>query len=264
MKGSKGILVLGLLMILASTTLVWYVGGGAGTPLTLDDPKVQAAKTALMDDIYDRDLVRDGTIEKAWLGGGANGYSVHLITRLRGYPWHVIVVFSSDGAPLEHSSRLADGLSHFLQNAGIALIAFWFVAAQLLPRVFWPKCPDCPATLMKPLYLETTESSVYTGGFDDDNVALPPIMRRDQVCPQCGYHRVTYFVPSHTRAGAIMRPFILIGPLPRHQGEKVMRMLDEWFLNNPKRTRFHNIQEWRAYYDELKASEREERPVARH
>jgi rRNA processing protein Krr1/Pno1 len=53
-------------------------------------------------------------------------------------------------------------------------------------------------------------------------------------------------------------PFSFMRGSPK-QIEFARRALEDWCENNPKKTRFHNMEEWHAFYNELKASEHEER-----
>jgi hypothetical protein len=88
---------------------------------------------------------------------------------------------------------------------------------------------------------------------------MDPVARRDFVCDRCGYRQVTYFVPLDRNPGK-MRRTALPPSLPTvGQDDVLQEILDRWWENNPKRARFHNQGEWLAFYDELKASEHEER-----
>ena len=144
MKGMRTVLAFGVFLVLVSYGMAWYATGGTGSPLALDDQRVKASLDSLASDIYHRKLATDGNLERAWLSGDVRGYGVNLIIRFNDYPWLATVVFSEDAAPLESSVRVSGGLPRYLNRIGIALVALWLIMGHLLPRIFWPKCPDCP------------------------------------------------------------------------------------------------------------------------
>ena len=263
MKGKSGILVLGLLLVLLSYLLQWYGEGGNATQLALDDERVNASLDYLAADDWNRTIATDGEVQRTWVSADSRGHKVSLIVALNGYPWRASVLFSQDGMPLETAVQLSGGLPLYTRRVGVALAAFWLVAGVLGPRIFGRKCPFCPGSFLRPVYLKTEEMLVYPGGFDDNSDSLSPIVRRDFVCQQCGYRRVTYCIPTTSRPGKVFRfPLIVAHATPK-QTETYQKMLDQWFVDNPRTTRFHTQDEWRTFYDELKASEHEQRPGIR-
>jgi hypothetical protein len=259
MKGKQPILILGLLLVVASCATQWYSTGGDATPLALDDYRVKASLDYLASQDSNRKFATNGKVESVWMRGSDAGFRVSLIVRFNDYPWNATVRFSGDGMPFESSVVLTGGLPVGLRRMGIALVILWFVAGVLGPRVFGRKCPECRGSFWHPVFLDTEETLVYPGGFDDRSDSLPPIKRLDYVCKRCGYRRVTYFTPVTFSPGKVFKiPFFVPRASPK-QAEMYQKMFDQWFVENPKRTRFHTQAEWHAFYDELKASEHEER-----
>lgn len=265
MKGRRAILLLGVLLILSSYAVEWYSTGGTGTPLTTEDYRVKAARDYLASEAQHQTFAAEGTVESAWLCGDSRGYEVNVIVFFNQHPWRGTVVFSGDGAPLESSVRLSGGTAVYMMRLGTALVVLWLVVGQLLPRLFWAKCPDCPGNFWRPAFLQVSEGFVYPGGFDDRGDPLAPIVRKDDVCPQCDYRRVTYYIPGTRGPGAVFRSAVFARAVVTvNQEEFMQKMHDKWWETNPRKTKFHDQNEWRAYYDELKASEREERDGPAH
>ena len=267
MRGQRGILILAVVLVLASYPMQWYGTGGTGTSIALDDYRVGAALSSLGEESWNKRLLTQGELNRAWVSSENRGYKVNLTIILDNNPWRASVAFSSDNTPLENSTGLAGGvlLPLYVKRLGFALAFLWLTMGFLVPRVFGRKCPDCLQSFWNPVLLEPQESVVYTGGFDDEGDSLSQIARRDYVCPRCDYRRITYFIPSENRPGKVFRtlrsPNWLITSI--NQDEIAQKILDKWFEDNAKKTRFHNPSEWRAFYDELKATEREERFVTR-
>lgn len=138
-----------------------------------------------------------------------------------------------------------------LRNIGMVLIFLWMLLGVVMPLYSWRRCPYCPGGTLSPVYLKVVESTVYPGGMDDSGYPLPPIVRRDYVCPGCGYRRVTY---RHLRSSA--RP--VYGPYASIRVPTHPKDLGNWWDTNRERAKFHTYQEWLAYYNELKDTEREE------
>jgi hypothetical protein len=258
MKGARTVLIIGLISVLASYVLGWYAAGGPNTRLALDDPRVKACFDYIIL-FSSQGALAQGTVERAWLSSDSRGYRVNLVIELNGYPWLATVTFSDDGFPLDLSVKLSGGFPVFLQRFGLAMLALWLIAGQILPRLFLPKCPDCQGSLWRPAYLETVEGYVYPGGFDDGGDSLPPILRIDHVCPDCGYRRVTYRAAPEYRVGKVFRSVMTSRPISINNEEFAQSVLDKWWETNPKEARFHTQDEWKAFYEELRASEHEER-----
>lgn len=99
------------------------------------------------------------------------------------------------------------------------------------------------------------------------NLTSPAGVRRACVCPRCGYRKITYYV-NPPRSG-----WLFAGPIKRWTGiglrlnikeiEWYDRVLERYLTSREAGTflRFKTVDEWQAFYDELKASEREERPT---
>lgn len=259
--GKRGILILGLLLIVASHAMRWYSAGPWAAALGVNDLRVKAALAAVAAGAVHRRVANEGEVERAWLRGDDRGYTVNLTVTLDDNPWHVTVVFSPEGVPIESAVSLSGAVlaPMYMERLGYCAVSLWLVVVFLVPRVFGRKCPDCLSSFWKPALLDTVETTVYPGGFDDDGYSVDPIARRDFVCPRCGYRRVTYFVPLDRNPGKAFRAPVGHGRPTVKQEQVLQRILDDWWEDNPKRTKFHTYDEWRTFYDELKASEREER-----
>jgi len=48
-------------------------------------------------------------------------------------------------------------------------------------------------------------------------------------------------------------------PISINNEEFAQSVLDKWWETNPKEARFHTQDEWKAFYEELRASEHEKR-----
>lgn len=265
LTGKRGILILALLLVLASYAMRWYGAGGPDDVLSLDDERVKASLAAVAEGTLHKRVALEGEPESAWLGRDDRGYMVNLTVILDNSPWHVAAVFSPKGTPIESSVHLSGGvlIPLYVGRLGYCLGALWLVVVFAWPRLFGRKCPDCPGSFWKPAVLDTVETTVYPGGWDDDGHSLDPIARRDFVCENCGYRRITYFVPLDRNPGMVFRTPIKGGNPTAKQEEVLQKILDDWWDANPKQTKFHNQEEWRVFYDELKASEREEKHTVR-
>lgn len=260
--GKRAVLAFGLVLLVASYLLRWYWNDGIGTSLSLDDRRIAALlETVSVGRDHPR-VALEGTPENAWLSSDSRGYKLNVVAELDGYPWHVQAVFSENDVLVDYSVQLAIGilLPQYLARLGLLLVALWLVVAFLWPRLFGRKCPDCPGDFIRPAVLYPVETTVYPGGWDDEGYSLSPIVRRDYVCDRCGYRQVTYHVPPLRSPGKVFRT-----PFPDchttiSQDQVLQRILDDWWATNKERARFHTYDEWLAYYNELKASEHEERP----
>lgn len=259
MKGTRPVLIIGLLLVLVSYVLGWYAAGGNNARLAFDDYRVEASLEYLAEDSHQSMLATAGRLQSAWLSADSRGYRVNLRIDYNDFPWLATVVFAEDASPLGYIVKMTGGLPSFLRRLGLAMVALWLVAGHILPRLLLPKCPDCLRSFLRPHYLEPVETYVYPGGFDDDGDSLPPIIRVDHVCPECGFRRVTYRTDAEYRVGKIFRSVMTSRPMSLKHEMFVESVLDKFWETHPKKTRFHNQEEWRAFYDELKASEHEGR-----
>ncbi len=87
MRGTRTVLVIGVILVLVSFPIQWYGTGGTGTPLAPDDARVKAALASLGREAPNRTLVSSGSVLKAWVSKNDNGYKVNLIIELYGNPW---------------------------------------------------------------------------------------------------------------------------------------------------------------------------------
>lgn len=260
-------MILAVVLVAVSYPLQWYGTGGTGTSITLDDYRVSAALSSLGEESWNKRLLAQGELKRAWVSDENRGYKVNLTIMLDNNPWRASVAFSPDNMPLENYTGLAGGLLFpvYLKRLGFALAIMWLTFGFLTPRIFGRKCSDCPQSFWNPILLEPQERSIYPGGFDDEGDSLSPIAQRDFVCPRCGYRRIAYFIPGESRPAKVFRTYTSRHPLlvTVAQDEQAQEILDKWFSTNAEKTRFHNQEEWRAFYDELKSREREERSVIR-
>jgi hypothetical protein len=102
---------------------------------------------------------------------------------------------------------------------------------------------------------------MYHGGYDAQGDDLPAIVKREFVCPSCGYRRVTYRVPEWSRPRVPLWATRL-APLRLNpaMAEKFETIAEMWEKRHREKARFENYDEWKAYFAALKESEHEERP----
>lgn len=274
MPRKLGVLAFATVLLLASITLRWYGTGGTGDRLDLSDPKVAAALQYLEDRPSDAVLADSGTPLQAWLSGagsGGSGYTVNVAVRLYGNPWLVSVQFDSAGSVQDANVRMWGGtlFPDYLRNISIIFFILWPLVAFIMPNLFGVKCPDCPQSFFNPPVTRVEETTVYGGGFDKDGYDLSEIVRRDYVCPRCGYRKITFYIPGRHSGGlwaAPLKRWIGIGPLlnPKEYAW-YDGLLNKYFTEHEggRGLRFPTYDDWKTFYDELKASEREERPAAR-
>jgi hypothetical protein len=268
MPRKMGVLAFASALLFASLVTRWYGTGGAGQQLDLSGGQVAEALAYLEKDSSGVTLVRSGQLQKAWLAPARGGYKVNVGVYLDENPWLASVSFDDGGVPTEASVRLWSGVlfSTYLRNIAFAFFILWVLAAFVAPHVFGVKCPDCPHSLISPALTQVQEFTVYPGGVDASGYELAPIIRRDYVCPRCGYRKVTYFAESQHSGGfsaagipGLGRPsraVLMLNPKELAWYDKVM---EKWFDDHGKKARFRTHEDWRAFYDEMKASEREER-----
>ncbi len=263
-----GVLAFASVLLLASLVARWYGTGGTGQQIDLFGGQVAKALTYLENDSSSVTLVRTGQRQKAWLSPASGGYKVNVGILLDGNPWLASVSFDEGGMPTKGSVRLWGGtlFPDYLRNISCAFFVLWAFAAFVAPHIFGVKCPDCPQSFISPALTEVQEVTVYAGGFDTAGNELSPIIRRDYVCPRCGYRKVTYFAEGQHSGGfwvdripGLARPSRAVLMLNPKELDWYDRVIEKWFDDHEKKARFRSHQDWRAFYDELKASEREER-----
>jgi hypothetical protein len=125
--------------------------------------------------------------------------------------------------------------------------------------VFGLKCPDCTNRFFLPTLTHAHDRTVYAGGMDDAGFGLAPVVEKAYVCPNCGYRKITYCVPGDWRAWLFDRR-TLLPRLSPNLFDAYDRLLDKWERERRAYARFHTYEEWKQYFDGLKATEREERP----
>lgn len=257
MKGKWIIFIIGFLFVVTSYAVEWKTTGWPGKSIALDDQRVTATLEVVAAAPRSRITPEIGNVKRAWLSNDDRGYRVNLIIDGYGWPWYASTVFSSTAAPIEHNLVPLGGVPRGFRGIGVTLLSLWLVFGHLVPLICRERCPYCPGAVRRPVYIDIEEISVYPGGTDDDGYPLPPIVRRDYVCPQCGYRRVTYrcLSPSPTPAYG---PFASSAP-PFGRSIRPLALSDDWLMTMKKQAAFHTFEEWKAYYNELKALEREER-----
>lgn len=268
MPRKMGVLAFSILLFLASLGFRWYVDGRWSAHLNETHPRVMAALQYLSSHSASANLIRSGSFMRAWGSETRDGYQVFVAVELGSNPYLAFVRFDSGGSPATGGHRLwtEAQMPRFFLYLSIGFFVLWVLAAFVAPHVFGVKCPDCPQSFISPVLTEVKEATVYPRGFARDGSELNEIVRRDYVCPRCGYTKITYYVAAPHSGGFWARPI-------RHWtgiGMYLNIKETEWYdrvLNRYLSSReagqyltFPTWDEWKAFYDELKASEREERP----
>lgn len=266
-----GTLALGVALAVVAITLQWFGAGGLQQRLPVEDPRVSAAWQYVISSRAAPRAVERCQLQKAWLVPKGHGYLVNIgVKESSKYSYRYSVVFDENSTPVSVDADFWAGsmFPRYLRLMSASVLAIWFARSFIAPH-FAVKCPDCPPSLVNPPVAVLKETVVYPGGFDAEGYSLAPIVRKDYVCPRCRYIKTTYVVPGEYRparawktafyaSGArferIVSPQGYVGELDWYQ-----KVLDNWHARNPKITRFKTYDEWKAYWDELKASEHEER-----
>lgn len=270
MPRKMGVLAFAVLLLLASFAIRWYSAGGASERLQLSDARVAAALQYLSTQSASADLVRSGTFLQAWVSGADKGYRVNVALEMNGSPWLAWVLFDGGGSAASGDVRMWSGMlfPNYLRNISVVFFVLWALAAFVVPHVFGVKCPDCRKSFISPPLTEVQESTVYGGGFDKDGFDLQEIVRRDYVCPRCGYRKITFYIPgahTGTLGASPLKRWTGVGmALNIKETEWYDRILSKYLSDHEggRGLRFATYDDWKAFYDELKASEREERPAA--
>ncbi|MGE5578936.1 MAG: hypothetical protein ACM3WU_02730 [Bacillota bacterium] len=266
-----GILVFAIVVFAASFAVEWAGTGGLGEPLDLSDSRVTAASQHLKQPISATSEAGGRTLLNAWLTEANGGYKVNLGYKSPTGYWLTTVQFDEGGSFVKEQTKLWSGkaLPAYLRRLSYIFAALWPIVAFVWPHFFAVKCPDCRSSFFSPILAEVQEATVYGGGFDKDGHDLSPIVRRDYVCPKCGYRKITYHVdPRHSGGSGKTRPIkqsmaagLDLNPKELDWYEKVVgKYLTDH--EGGKGLRFPTYDDWKAFFDELKATEREERSGA--
>lgn len=266
MRLRSHLLIAALLFFVGSFVVQYYGAGGGAQQLDTGDPRVVSSLEYLSKDSVTRTIASSassGELIKAWRSPLASGYKVNIATRFSKENWLATVIFDEDGRPLSGTVNLWSGAIFplYLRMMAAALVCAWtfgLIAAHLW-RV---TCPHCFPSFWSPPVCDIEESCVFPGGFDESGYSLLPIVRRDYVCQHCGYRKTMFFSPGEYRGGVIFPGLARAsaGLLNPKEDEWYTRVVEKWFTSRTSQIRFRTHHEWKAFYDELKASEREEMP----
>jgi len=266
-----GVLIFAVVVFAASFLVQWAGTGGLDEPLDLSDSRVIAATQHMKQPISATSATDGRSLLNAWLTEDGGGYKVNLGYKSSTGYWLTTVQFDQGGGFVREQTKLWTGALApiYLRRLSYIFAALWPIAAFVWPQFFAVKCPDCPSSFFSPAVTEVQESYVYGGGFDKDGHDLSPIVRRDYVCPKCGYRKITYRVdPRHSGGSGRTRPLkqsmavgLNLNPKELDWYEKVVAQYLKAHEGG-KGLRFPTYDEWKAFFDELKANEREERSGA--
>ncbi len=233
--------------------------------LNQDDRRVAAALEYLRKDSSTDSFISRSKMLGAWLIAAERGYQVEVgLEDDGGYALLLTVTFDESGRPVDEGSRpwTARSLPGYFGRVAISLAVLLPLCGKLLPYVFGAKCPDCTGSAFLPRLLRVEDTIVYNGGWDAEGSDLPPIVKREFICRSCGYRKVTYRV-GHWAYGSPWPFSGLWGYVPRVSpalADKIEAARERWLETLKKKARFKNYDEWKAYFDELKQSEHEQRP----
>ena len=266
MPRKLGVLAFACGLLAMSYVVGWYGTGGAAPQLSLASPDVRAALAYFGDDSWSSGIVQSAELKKAWLSVSVSGHKVNVGMVVGGRPYLGSVSFDAGGTPIGGSLKWWAGalMPEYLRPIAYGFFVLWALAAFVAPHVFGVKCPDCPQSFISPVLTEVQEKTMYPGGVDASGFELPGIIRRDFVCPRCGYRKVTYAtLPMHSGGlrmnmpgfGRPSRATLLLNPKELDWYERVM---EKWYDEHAKTTRFKTLEDWDNFYNELKATERED------
>ena len=235
-----------------------------GDVLNLDDPRVHAVLEYLRKDSSTDGLITRSKMLGTWLVTAKDGYRVEVGLQDDGeYSWLLRVSFDGRGMPIAGSCDPWTGrsLPMFFGRMALTLAILLPLAGIIIPYTFGLKCPDCTNRAFLPTLTHAKDKIMYNGGFDAEGEDLPAIVKREFICPSCGYRKITYRVPewSHPRMPiwAIRLAPMRVNP---KMAERLEAITDAWEQRLKKNARFKNYDQWKAYFEELKQSEHEERP----
>ena len=250
-------------LVLGAGLVARYHSAPRREALSESDPRVAAALEYLHPDTATGWLVSRSVMRGAWLVRDGSGYRVEIGLQDDGYWWMLSVTFDEQGLPVAESSEpwTSRSVPTFLGRVALALLVLIPVAGKVIPYTFGVKCPDCTSSAFLPTLTRARDSVLYNGGYDAQGDDLPAIVKREFTCPSCGYRKVTYRIPEWYRptgpVGVLRHTATRVNPA---MAEKLDVLMDEWEETVKRSARFKNYQEWRVYFEELKQSEREERP----
>lgn len=183
--------------------------------------------------------------------------------------WVLSVTFDREGHVVDDTLRpwTMALLPGFLSFAGLALLLVWLWIQFGVPIVFGIHCPECTRNPLRPVLMHPADVEVYHGGFDSKGISLAPIIERTYTCPQCGFLRIRYLIPSHyrdsskwfpARTGIFARD---VDPRSPMLNEREQRWYDQ-VIQQHERTiegkNFETYEQWKEYFLGLKARERDE------
>ena len=261
-----GVVVFAAFVLASSYVVGWFGTGGSATPLELTDSRVEAATQFLTPNVSSY-----RTLMKAWTRETPSGFEVSVGYRTGTGLWLTTAEFDSAGVAISDQTKTWTGmlLPGYLRTLSYIFFFLWPITAFVAPHFFAVKCPDCPGNFFNPALTEVEESTVYGGGYDQDGHDLSAIARRDYVCSRCGYRKITFYSdPPHSGGFGRARPIthslsagMNLNPKEMDWYEKVVgKYLSDH--KGGKDLRFPTYEDWKAFLDELKASEREERRSA--
>lgn len=259
-----GILIFAVMLICCSFGLRWYSTGGGKEVLDSSDPRVAAALEFAKEEPGSRYTASYGTFMKAWQSGKpapGEEFKINIGLEYNNHLWLVSVVFDANGQAIGSTSKGWAGISisNFLRIMGTVLSLVWFGWAFIVP-LFGVKCPDCSTNPLLPVVTDIKDRTVFAGGLDVEGYSLSPIVERSYVCPKCGYTKVRYVLPYSYRPAAV-RDIMDLRPSGWDLWKRfpMERMLDRRREERANLATFKTFDEWKAFYEQLKLKEGEER-----
>lgn len=262
-----GVLVFAAFVLASSFVVEWAGTGGLAERLDLSDTRVIAASAYLRDPVPEGQSASYRTIVSAWVRDTSNGNQVSVGYKTGTGYWLTTVEFDSQGTFISNRTQMWSGIRMpgYLRLLSYIFFALWPIVAYVAPHLFAVKCPDCPSSFTNPALTKVEESMIYAGGVDVEGHILSPIVRRDYVCPTCGWRKITFYSePRHTE-GWRARPIGIATPVGMDLNPKELdwyeKVLGRYLSEHQggKDLRFPTYEDWRAFFQELKNSEREER-----
>ncbi|MDP2856504.1 MAG: hypothetical protein Q8P50_00815 [Bacillota bacterium] len=228
-----------------------------------DDPRARAALEHLWKDSSTDSLISRSKMLGAWLYQAGDGYRVEVgLEDDREYSWLLCVSFDGRSMPIAGSCDpwTARSLPRFFGRVALTLAVLLPLCGIIIPYTFGVKCPDCTNRAFLPTLTRAADTIMYHGGFDAEGFDLPPVVKREFICPACGYRRITYRVGAWYGAPGPLRAILGAATRLSPLAEKLDITMDSWKRTLREKARFKNYGEWKAYFEELKQSEHEERP----
>jgi len=250
-------------LVLGAISVARYYSTPARQELSQDDPRVAAVLENLRLDSTTGWLISRSVVRGVWMVSDGTGYRVEIGLQDKGYWWMLSVTFDKDGRPVARSAEswTSRSLPEFFGRVALTLLILLPLAGKIIPYTFGVKCPDCTSNAFLPTLTRAKDTVVYNGGYDATGDDLAAIVKREYICPACGYRKITYRIPEWYRPTGpltVLRHSVMrVNPA---MAETLDNLMDTWEEYVKRKARFKNYEEWRAYFEELKQSEREERP----